>query len=585
MTDSLPTTRDIDEELLGSQQAKPEVGKYFVLCIAIDHYPAGIGKEPLGNPVHDVSQLLRVLSQNYDMGIPPEGTRDLREDDRYTDHEEPIWAYDTVEVRTLFNEDATYTKIASALQEIYEKIGREDACLIYFAGHGKTIEIGPQKKGKAVFFPEDNRPTGEADFNEVFGYFDMTDKCMDFLMVLDCCFAGSINIGNQGGISPANGFLSRYALLSSGSDKKALDGEQWQGSPFSNALCRTLSERVGDLSFTDKTMAAIQEKVTPLIERSGIKPKEADGLISHERLPVQAHGIGKFVFRIRKSQKPAVADLSLNLIDNLDFRSQRIELEAYLPQLDHLNILTTHGHSFDVQNVLKKVFFRQIKDKIKFEHGLLQFYNCVIDNAVSGTLWDTVRKQVDDAQAPIDKEAIVGWFFEKLNGVEPPYFGKKLALLSIGFKTGSDRMFEQIQEFCTDWVRIFQKKRAALGVGQRDQYGKLFLLFADERGQGNNFSQAFFEQMAENEHFNLIKTSSSGKLEKKDVELWLEALVTVRGDALRNLAPDRFLDLSALRPACRYEDLISKLCTHCGFSSEESQALSSSLYDEKNLIL
>jgi len=87
--------------------------------------------------------------------------------------------------------DATKKEIEAVLVRMQDEIGFRDRVLFYFAGHGIAHDSGDEPKGFII--PKDGKRNDETtfiDMNWLSQKFSRL-RCKHFLLILDCCFAGS----------------------------------------------------------------------------------------------------------------------------------------------------------------------------------------------------------------------------------------------------------------------------------------------------------------------------------------------------------------------------------------------------------
>ena len=103
------------------------LGKQWLFGIGIGKYAE---LPNLANAVKDVKDIIQVLTKDY--GVSPSNTI------------------------TLFNEEANRENLIHRLDQLAEKVGKDDTLLVYFAGHGylnNTTDMGywiphDSKKGR-----------------------------------------------------------------------------------------------------------------------------------------------------------------------------------------------------------------------------------------------------------------------------------------------------------------------------------------------------------------------------------------------------------------------------------------------------
>lgn len=206
---------------------------YHAFIVGINNYQF---VPPLNTAVNDAQRLAKILADNHG----------------YTVHEVLI--------------NPTGAALQSFLIDMKNKVGEKDAVLIYFAGHGIALEDEKGMNGYIV--PADAKANDGSTLipmqflNECFAAL----TCRHFLLILDCCFAGSIRwASTQRNIDalflPKRIYKERFeryimdkawqVLASASHDQKAFDSlkgfrnerdtEGLDHSPFALALFEALS--------------------------------------------------------------------------------------------------------------------------------------------------------------------------------------------------------------------------------------------------------------------------------------------------------------------------------------------------------
>ncbi|MEL6628454.1 MAG: caspase family protein, partial [Bacteroidota bacterium] len=140
--------------------------------------------------------------------------------------------FDTRDVITLFNDEATRENILETLESLQTKVKPEDNVIIYYAGHGyydRDSEVG-------FWVPVDARRGRTPDFirnSTIHDYLRTIDSKHTFL-IADACYAGSLLAQYRGGLLSESA-RSRWAFAS-GDIEKVWDGKPGENSPFAKYL-------------------------------------------------------------------------------------------------------------------------------------------------------------------------------------------------------------------------------------------------------------------------------------------------------------------------------------------------------------
>lgn len=526
MTD---TTRD-DIGLEGRntsqpQPDKPAIEKYYILMIAIDHYPAAVYDDPvekkkivqggfsaLNNPVYDANGVLEILREYYNMGIPAvDEAKDLRVSDaleRYTNHEKPIWVYDSLQVKCLYNEEANNENIRTHIADVFEAANHNDAFLIYFAGHGSESDDGYIIPYDAIKNKATTNWMPHPLIYTKFKNYLQAPKCRDMLVILDCCYSGNISFGQKGNEDKFD-YYSRKALVSCNSDKLAADGIKWKGSPFANALISALKNNKSyRLALSDIWRQLDKEvKITYQVEQD----------ILFDTLPVEQHGKGEFIFELKKEiqQSIPVELLAESIIDHLNFGRQKEEIatQYFETAAADFHVLTTSSYDFNVQQLLKSVLFQYMKSvdqevrlsdsapiiiwpelimQANFWDAALNTLNKDLtntsvkenpDDGLESVLSDAEKKALAKKEAD-KKEKVIRLLTDRLmsaSGLSQP------VVVWIGYDNSDPEFKNRITEFSKEvYTRLNQEKTARLKKADIT-FNKLFLIFSEINKGGATF--------------------------------------------------------------------------------------------------
>lgn len=497
--------------------------RYFVLVVAIDHYPPAQkddngnvvkpGFDALNNPVFDANNLLRVLHEKYDMGIPDAaGTTDLRvQDPRYRNHPFPIPVFDTKYCCCLYNEEATLAKVAPKIQEFYDTADKDDAFLFYFAGHGfKNL-------GGGLCLYENDRSSPLPGYHYTaflnpFGNYLAERKCRDLLVIFDCCYSGEIVLGNQ----PSNleQFFSRKAIASCGNDKKAGDGFPLKGSPFANALTATLNNNREDLLPASSLIRPIDLilRQNPVADQDGNEIPQK--VMSGTPPGITVNGLGDFTFPLKKIIAEAIPAqlLAESFISHLNFdlAKERLKAEFFDAVTDDLTIISTCAYDFDAHQLMRTVMLRYIKDKFRVDLRIGKPIIVWPDTVMEGDFWLALAKtlgveipalllmrqprnqsqppditqKLDAAMEKLVRDVMTNLFGQirrdesyKTQNFAPPSCP---LILSVGYRSNGPETKDKLIGFCESFFNAFQARKAEAEF-KNASLEKLYLIFSDIR--------------------------------------------------------------------------------------------------------
>lgn len=253
----------------------PEYRRVHGLFVAIGPGYAGTRLPPLQNPGREVEQVIAQLRTN-----------------------DPMWA-EPGAIRVLADREATATAILGELQRLQQEARREDAVLLYFAGHGERRGLTFGFAAADAAGTVDNGPGYVR--REVIHTFLRECHAKHVLVVLDCCHSGAVL--DAGLFAPRRGRspddrdalagarhrqrFSREVLCSARAHQTASDGTDL--SPF----CRHLLDQLR------QPASAARPFVAARFLSSRIEEAMDQGLVLQEPTFRQvAEQEGSFVFRL-----------------------------------------------------------------------------------------------------------------------------------------------------------------------------------------------------------------------------------------------------------------------------------------------
>ncbi len=144
----------------------------YALVVAVDDYP--IPHHRLNGCVNDAQSLVAYLEGNYEA--------------------------DEIEIKTVFNQDATKANVIAAFQH-FQKAKADDTCLFYFSGHGSQViapqefrHIDPDGKLETVVCWDSRVENGRDLMDKELSYliWEATHQHNPhFLALFDCCHSGT----------------------------------------------------------------------------------------------------------------------------------------------------------------------------------------------------------------------------------------------------------------------------------------------------------------------------------------------------------------------------------------------------------
>ncbi len=262
----------------GEARSIGPTGHNHLLVIAIDNY---VHCPRLNNCVKDAKDFAHLLWERYQ--------------------------FDETHTYFLLDAEATRRQILTTIKDLRHKIGEQDNLLIYYSGHGQTVD------GVGYWIPIEAASDNEADFVSTPDLKTRLDAIPSFhtFLIADACFAGSLFLSYKDTPSAAGeDKRSRWGLAASHSREKALDGDPGENSPFAARLLKNLRNNTGALGIQtlaakliDEVFTTSEGKQTPVFKPLNVKGDDS----------------GQFVFHLKASsaaQRPKDAAIPTDGISN-----------------------------------------------------------------------------------------------------------------------------------------------------------------------------------------------------------------------------------------------------------------------------
>ena len=200
----------------------------YALIIGIDKYE---NVQPLNYAVKDAESIQDILVNTFDF---PEAN-----------------------VRLLINEDATKQSIIEAFSDITTKAEDNDRVLIYFAGHGETMDLsGGGEMGYLlpVDGTTDNLYLSSIGMDEL-EKISLISKAKHTLYLVDACYGGIAAVGSRGlDASSTSNYIDKITknravqiITAGGRGEQVIEKPKWGHSAFTLNLNRGLKDGNADM--------------------------------------------------------------------------------------------------------------------------------------------------------------------------------------------------------------------------------------------------------------------------------------------------------------------------------------------------
>ncbi len=297
-----------------------------------------------------------------------------------------IYNFNQDNVRILLNEEATYQNIRKQFSEISRAANENDRVLIYFAGHGETVDL-PDGGEKGYLLPF------EADRNDLYltaipmeelKQIALMSEAKHILYLIDACYGGIATVGSRGldAIKTPNYIekitknKARQIITAGGRGEKVIEKAEWGHSAFTLNLNRGLKDGNADLN-ADNVITAnelalyLKEKVT--IDSDNQQTPQYGRMTTQE---------GEFVFvypidLLSKFSLPSSSGkIKRHEIAILDFESIGIGLDEVKVLTKRL---TSEIISLDIYKVLDLSLLNRRLRKQNYEYSVCSTSSCAMD--------------------------------------------------------------------------------------------------------------------------------------------------------------------------------------------------------------
>ena len=260
--------------------------------------------------------------------------------------------YPIENIRYLTDEEATLSNIKLNLGEVATSAGENDRILVFYSGHGETLEgADGSKKGYIIPYEgKQDNPFGTGFSMSEIATTAQMSKAKHMLFLMDACYSGLMKENVKGlSKSQEKGYLSKIAnekarqiITAGGGDEQVIERDEWQHSAFTKNLIEGLDTWEADSNedgyiTADELSGYLRENVT---EDSDFQQTPQEGRF-------EKSGGGEFVFFGKGSSVDNLNKTDLtNTQTDLIFNQQEMEYKQNWKSIRH-----SEGHFFNILNL------------------------------------------------------------------------------------------------------------------------------------------------------------------------------------------------------------------------------------------
>ena len=277
-------------------------------------------------------------------------------------------------VKILLNEEANYKNIRRQFSEISKSAGKNDRVLIFFAGHGETIDL-PEGGEKGYLLPHD----GDRDdlyltavpMDELKQIAFMS-KAKHILYLVDACYGGIAAVGSRGldskstpnYIKKITSNKARQIITAGGRGEEVIEKSEWGHSAFTLNLSRGLKDGNADLNGDDVITANelglfLNEKVT--IDSDNQQTPQYGRMTTQEGEFIFINSVDPFGISSILGGKSKVVPASIAIIDfegiGVSINEIRVLTQRLASEIISLNVYQLFERS-KVDQVIKEYKFQ-----------------------------------------------------------------------------------------------------------------------------------------------------------------------------------------------------------------------------------
>lgn len=487
-------------------------GKQYLLVIAIDDYSNVEGFGNLNNPVKDADDLVKVLTELYDFEPLNETTAQQLEG---VYKEKGVYEYHGKRLKCFYNQNASRTNIVNCLAEWSKNMGENDNLLIFFSGHGDASEDHLHLVTQE--FGDESQRITYLDLVKSFTNFEKVangvklKRCRHFLLVLDCCNAGSPSFAAAENKREDADF-SRCILAATHPTQLAKDGLPGKNSPFMSNLLDILKNKYELIHENEYGIVAEQLAAKLAPRRMGEVQRTFYGT-----LPGTARGNGHFTFYTRYNAPPQ-APLN-NSLYQLNFSNLAYTIrEEFKIDKNRFNIIMLQNGKAETHRFLRKRVFKAIKSRSNLQgiYSISDDFNAWEPIDLSAVIYGNanfwqILKQVRSLKKT-DDQSIKAEALEQIKGE----LGGKNLIILFYVKVGSnERVTEFSEKFCELAKGLYE------ACHQDNYLNKLFLIFSDLRGNTLTQDMEWFKSRLD-PNMNIICPKAIPPIRQDDINDWVQ---------------------------------------------------------------
>ena len=275
---------------------------------------------------------------------------------------------------SLFNEDATYHNIRKQFSEISKSAEKNDRVLIFFAGHGETLDL-PEGGEQGYLLPYDGDTVDlylTAVPMDELKQIAFMSKAKHILYLVDACYGGIAAIGSRGldskttpnYIEKITRNKARQIITAGGRGEKVIEKSEWGHSVFTLNLNRGLKDGNADLNGDDVITANelglfLNEKVT--IDSDNQQTPQFGRMTTQEGEFIFINSVDPFGIGSIIGGKSKIVPASIAIIDfegiGVSIDESRILTQRLASELISLNVYQLFERS-KVDRLLKEQKFQ-----------------------------------------------------------------------------------------------------------------------------------------------------------------------------------------------------------------------------------
>jgi len=160
-------------------------------------------------------------------------------------------------IKTLLNNEATYSNVRNSLGEISTSAKENDRVLIFFAGHGQTMDL-PDGGEMGYLLPVDGNKDNlfaTSILMDDLKKISSMSKAKHMLFLIDACYGGLAATGARGLSSTTPNYIdkittdkSRQIITAGGRGEQVIEKSEWGHSAFTLNLNRGLKDGNADMN-------------------------------------------------------------------------------------------------------------------------------------------------------------------------------------------------------------------------------------------------------------------------------------------------------------------------------------------------